>query len=88
MSKIGQSKYKVVCINWVDSQIASLTWCHIDEVPQNIAKVSTVGFLISETKEIVTIASSLSLKENSESQVSSVINIPKCCIKSKKTISF
>lgn len=88
MSKIEQGKFKVVCINWVDSQIASFTWCHIDEVPSNIAEVSTVGFLISETKDIVTIASSLSLKENSENQVSSVINIPKCCIRSKKTISF
>ena len=81
-------KHKLVSIEWVDSQIASLTWCHIDEVPTNIAKVTTVGFLVCQTKDIITIAGSLSYKEDATTQISSVINIPKCCIKSKKVISF
>jgi len=79
--------YKLVIVEWVDSQIASLTWCQLDELPINIATVTTVGFLVSQTKDIITIAGSISHKENSTTQISSVINIPKCCIKSKKNIS-
>lgn len=81
-------QYKIVSVVWVDSQIASLTWCHIDDVPVNIATVNTVGFLISQTKDIITVAGSFSYKEDATAQISSVINIPKCCIKSKKFISF
>ena len=80
-------KHKLVFIEWVDSQIASLTWCHIDDIPVGIATVISVGFLISETKDILTVAANLSYKENATTQISSVINIPKCCIKSKKIIS-
>ena len=81
-------QYKIVSIEWVDSQIASLTWCYIDEIPIKIAYVTTVGFLISQTKDIITVAGSFSYKEDATAQISSVINIPKCCIKSKKIISF
>jgi hypothetical protein len=85
---LKNQEYKIVSVVWVDSQIASLTWCHIDEIPINIATVTTVGFLVCQTKDIITVASSLSYKENATTQISSVINIPKCCIKSKKIISF
>ena len=81
-------QYKIVSIEWVDSQIASLTWCYLDEIPIKIAYVTTVGFLISQTKDIITVAGSFSYKEDATAQISSVINIPKCCIKSKKIISF
>lgn len=46
-----------------DSQIVSLTWCHVDEIQQNIAMVETIGFLILATKDILTIAGSVSEKE-------------------------
>jgi hypothetical protein len=81
------TKYKMVSVSWVDSQVASFTWCHVDEIQQEIAMVETVGFLILETKEILTIAGSVSEKEDSVTSVSSVINIPKCCIKRRKIIS-
>ena len=84
---LKNQEYKIVSVVWVDSQIASLTWCHIDEIPINIATVTTVGFLICQTKDILTVASSLSYKKDATTQISSVINIPKCCIKSKKIIS-
>ena len=82
------SKYKTVVISWVDSQIATLTWCNVDEIPQKIATVNTVGYLILETKDILTVAGSVSYKEDAVTVASSVINIPKCCIKKKKIISF
>ena len=85
MKKIN---YKIVSVVWVDSQFASLTWCHIDEIPVNIATVTTVGFLICQTKDIITVASSLVFKDDLATQTSGAINIPKCCIKSKTIISF
>jgi hypothetical protein len=81
------SKYKMVSVSWVDSQIVELTWRHVDEIQQEIAMVETVGFLILETKEILTIAGSVSEKEDSVTKVATVINIPKCCIKRRKIIS-
>jgi hypothetical protein len=81
------SKYKIVSVSWIDSQIAELTWCHFDEIQQEVAIVETVGFLILETKEILTIAGSVSEKEDSVTKVATVINIPKCCVKQRKIIS-
>ena len=79
---------KLIRIDWVDSQIVSLTWQYIADLKPEISKVSTVGFLISEDKEIVTIASSISYKDDSETQIGQIINIPKCCIVKRKIISF
>lgn len=25
-------KYKIVSVSWIDSQIAELTWCYVDEI--------------------------------------------------------
>lgn len=36
------SDYKVVKINWVNSQIALYMWCHIEDIPKNIAIVQTI----------------------------------------------
>lgn len=80
-------KSKKIAISWVDSQVVLFTWCPVDEIQQNIAMVETVGFLILETKEILTIAGSVSEKEDAVTKVSSVINIPKCCVKQRRIIS-
>lgn len=81
-------KHKLVSIEWVDSQFAAPGWCYIDDLPLSIATVTTVGFLINQTKDIITVASSLIFKDDLATQTSCAINIPKCCIKSKKVISF
>ncbi len=88
LSILKKQSYKIVSVVWVDSQFASLTWCHIDELPVNIATVTTVGFLVSQTNDIITVASSLVYNDYIVTQISGAINIPKCCIKSKKVISF
>ena len=81
-------KYSPINIEWVDSQVLSFTWCNEEDLSDNIATVNTIGYFISQNKDIMTIAGSISLKENGQTQLSSVINIPKKCIKSKTIFSF
>jgi len=80
-------KYKAIKVDWVDSQIVSLTWQHATDINPTIAKISTLGFLIAENNDIVTIALSVSYKEDAETQIGQVINIPKCCIIKRKFIT-
>ncbi len=82
------STYPLVYIKWVDSQIASLTWAYIEDITQEIATVETVGFVVKENKNTLTISASISIKEKSQHQAAQIITIPKCCILKKKSISF
>jgi len=71
---------KVIYVQWVDA-VADAGW--EDEVKAEIDLCHTVGFLISETKDALCIASTVS-KDNSNAR----IHIPKAWIKKRKVIKF
>jgi len=83
----GMYKDKIIRVSWVDSQIVSYTWTHFEDIVPKIATVESVGFVVSENKETLTLAASVSHKSDSDSQATQIITIPKCSIKSRKTIT-
>lgn len=72
---------KVVLVEWQDAESFD-PWIAIDEAPQELTVIKSVGFLIRETKDILTLA----LNHDVEGEeISCVMNIPRAWIK-KKTI--
>lgn len=71
---------KIVFIKWIDS-VRSFDWTLLEDVDANFMDCESVGFLIKETGEYVTIAQNYGLKPE---QVCNLITIPKCSIKSIK----
>lgn len=73
---------KIVIIDWVDSVRAS-DWTYIEDVDEKIMNCVSVGFLLKETDDSVTIAQNYGLKPE---QVCNLMTIPKCSIRSFKEI--
>lgn len=73
---------KIVMIDWVDS-VRAFDWTLIDEVDEKSMDCISVGFLLKETDECVTIAQNYGLKPK---QVCNLITIPKCSIKNIREI--
>ena len=71
---------KIVYVQWVDA-VADSGW--EDEIKAEIDLCHTVGFLISETKDAICIASTVS-KDNSNARM----HIPKAWIKKRKVIKL
>lgn len=75
---IQSVEYRKVLIKWVDSKGVSNCWELLDELePMQPCLCLSIGFIIEDTKEYVTIAQSME-----ESQVCGRMTIPKCAIKS------
>jgi uncharacterized protein YpmB len=71
---------KIIYVQWVDA-VADSGW--EDEIKAEIDLCHTVGFLISETKDAICIASTVS-KDNSNARM----HIPKAWIKKRKVIKL
>lgn len=75
-------KNKIVKIEWVDSA-RSFDWSLLEEIDNKPVNCISVGFLIENTKEHITIAQNYGLKPE---QVCNLITIPKCSVKSIKKL--
>lgn len=76
-------EYKIVKIDWIDSCIGPAGWGEKEDYENvTIVKCTTVGFVVQETKEHITIANTVN-----EDQLLGVVTIPKCCIKKKKQLT-
>lgn len=67
---------KIVVIDWVDS-VRSFDWTLMEDVDEKSLNCISVGFLLKETDNHVTIAQNYGLKPE---QVCNLITIPKCSI--------
>jgi hypothetical protein len=69
-------KYKLILIEWLDSQGITNQWEYLNEIePMKPSRCFSAGFLIEETDQYKTIAQGLS-----ESQVIGRMTIPLCAI--------
>ena len=68
-------------ITWTDS-FSSDKWTHIADIDDEELIITTVGFVVKETKEIITLASTV----HSGAMACCLMAIPKCCIKSRSKI--
>lgn len=82
--KIARKK-KFVEVHWVDS-VSSARWRNIDEVKDFSSKefkIVTRGFLIMESKKVITIGSTI----GEDDTYISMVGIPRGCIKKIKFLS-
>ena len=84
-SMIGENErlMKVVVIDWVDS-VRAFDWTLLEEVDEKSLDCISVGFLLKETDNYVTIAQNYGIKPE---QVCNIITIPKCSIKNIREIN-
>ena len=75
-------KDKIILIEWVDS-VRAFDWTLIEDVNDKSLDCISVGFLLNETEEHVTIVQNYGIEPK---QVCNLITIPKCSIKSIKPI--
>ena len=68
---------KIVVIDWVDS-VRAFDWTLIEDVDEKSLDCISVGFLLKETDNHVTIAQNYGIKPE---QVCNLITIPKCSIR-------
>ena len=73
---------KIVLIEWVDS-VRAFDWSLLEDVDEKSMDCISVGFLLKETDNYVTIAQNYGLKPE---QVCNLITIPKCSIKNIRKI--
>ena len=73
---------KIVVIDWVDS-VRAFDWTLMEDVDEKPVNCTSVGFLLKETDDYVTIAQNYGLEPE---QVCNLITIPKCSIRNIREI--
>ena len=73
---------RIIKINWVDSVRAS-DWTLLEDIDDKPLDCVSVGFLIKETDEQITIAQNYGIKPE---QVCNLMTIPRCSIKDIKEL--
>ena len=73
---------KIVVIDWVDSVRAS-DWVLMEDVDEKPVNCTSVGFLLKETDDYITIAQNYGLEPE---QICNLITIPKCSIRNIREI--
>ena len=77
-------KFTILYVIWNDA-VSFDDWTDITEISTELAEIHTVGFLVSETQEVLSMA--LNYDKDNEG-VSCMINIPKKWIKFRQPISI
>lgn len=73
---------RIIKINWVDSVRAS-DWALLEDIDDKPLDCVSVGFLIKETDEQITIAQNYGIKPE---QVCNLMTIPRCSIRDIKEL--
>ena len=78
MSKKKKTTYNLYKIDWKDA-CSNTSWRALDECRLNLLVVHSVGWLVGENKEVISLAQQLS----ANGTAADTINIPKSCIVNK-----
>lgn len=72
--------YKIKKIKWLDSYGCTNSWQKIEQITEKLI-CETVGYVISETTELISLANSIAY-ETTETveQANGIMTIPKVCI--------
>ena len=83
-----QSKHPLMLIEWVDSFQLAAGWHWLSDLEDHQpSKCQTAGWLISEDKDKICIAETIS-ETAGDHQISGLIAIPVCAIVSRKTLAI
>lgn len=76
-----KDKYKIVCIEWQDSRQPASNWQLVSEMKDlEVAKCSSVGFLIHDDKKVKILAPNLADLSCEDTQAAGIIKIPTACV--------
>lgn len=75
---------KLQIIRWVDSA-STPRWKYPSEIDHRPATCVTVGWLVHDTKDAITLAQTQRINEDYD-DVNACMTIPRGCIKSRRTI--
>ncbi len=79
-------KYKIELIEWVDSFGCSSGWSEIQQI-NTYLKCITIGFVVSETDNTVSLANSIALEtDDTKEQANGIMTIPLVCILKRTVI--
>lgn len=76
------NKQNAVCIEWVDS-VRSFDWQLSEDVDTKPIECVTVGYVVNETDDFVSVAGTIGLEPP---QVCQVITIPKCAVRRRRDV--
>lgn len=76
-------KPKLISINWVDSAV-TMGWFYEDYSDLNPSFITTIGFLVKETDDSISVSTSLS----EHGRFVDILTIPKAVIKKRKFLKF
>jgi len=71
---------KLISVVWADAYGVSNEWEEEEEICTDIAHVQTVGYLLRNDKEAVSLASTLAIDPDGSERFVGVFNIPKGCV--------
>jgi hypothetical protein len=79
--------YNIEHIKWLDSYGCTSTWRPIEPI-ETLMECETVGFVVSETEEIISLANSISYEtEHTHEQANGIMTIVKKCIIKRKKLN-
>lgn len=91
MERLLKKKFKsktLVRINWLDSQSPDdAGWKNKKDVDKNAVRLSSVGFIIGQTKTAITLAASRPRKRENSDSVTGIMCIARNSIQKIKEIS-
>ena len=81
---------KAIYIEWVDSiSTTGNVWVTTDSIKrQGIDRCTTIGFVVHEDKESVTVANSFDGQAFERQHVSGDMTIPKCAIRKRRVVGW
>lgn len=82
--------YPLVCVEWLDHYELGPDWAEINDLTPQIAVCFSVGWVLAETDEILTLCPHLSLDPDDDDPTgtSSQLNIVKGAIRRMSFLSF
>ncbi|MBA4180245.1 MAG: hypothetical protein C0506_06600 [Anaerolinea sp.] len=75
--------FPLVTIEWMDARVAKGGWVNIGEYEPSLITCRSVGFVVSETDDLIALASTL----NSAGQSMPTVVIPKAWIVSRRLLA-
>lgn len=75
-----EMKNRAVRVKWIDSCGGDCYWSPLKDFKSQVTKPTTLGFVIHEDDECISIAQSLADAYGDNAQYNGVICIPKCAI--------
>lgn len=78
----------LVLVEWMDAQFAHAGWEYLDGdyCAPELSRVTSVGFVVTETDDALVLAANMSTHKKITPQISGVMAIPKTCVVKRETL--